>query len=275
MAVAWLLAGWSLSAPAQLGCSAGSGFGELRQLHRQFSEPVPPAPAPSPCPDCPSERTCRRAGAREFSLTWCVLLGGTLWSQSPCYTQGLSKRPRSGLLRWSDTKPESPFQQHPADQGWFKHSWWNILPFTKDNSFCSLRSMTDASCILYTTVLADILPSFHHSTRPKPRDTLGSRSSHVYCLLLPTFFYRQDILEVRHFVLSDRNKNKPEFSHHLILGPRDRNLTQWKGRRKFSRQWIHQPHLGTSRPTPPTSWLICLGWRTVVILLSENTIAIY
>lgn len=160
----------------------------------------------------------------------------------PAVPGGLARDPAQHS--WSETKPESPFQQHPADQEWFKYCWWIILPFTKDNSFCSLWSVTDASCILYTTVLADILPSFHRSTQPKPRDhsdrsllmfTASSSSS------LPTSYYCQvhhpSVLEVHHFVLGDRNKTKLEYSHHLTLCLWDQKLTQWVWRRKFCRDY--------------------------------------
>lgn len=55
------------------------------QLHHQFSQWVPLSPAPSPCPDCPSEHMCCRAGANEFFPTWGLSHRGTLQSQLLLY----------------------------------------------------------------------------------------------------------------------------------------------------------------------------------------------
>lgn len=39
-------------------------------------------------------------------------------------------------------------------------------------------------------------------------------------------------------------------------------------------QRLQRPHLGAAHPTPPASWPASLGWGTVIILPSENTISI-
>lgn len=187
----------------------------------------------------------------------CVLEGWGQWilPSTGCHHAGglCSTWELTGYQAWepiSTTKPE-----------WFKYSQWNILPLTKDNSSCSLWSMTDASWILYTAVLPDTLPSFHCSTWPEPRETHGLSHFPVSCLLLlllPTSYYCHDILEFHHFALSDRNKTKLESLHHLILGPWEHYLTQQMWGRKFSRQPIQKSHLSAALPNPPTFWLTCL-----------------